>query len=135
ALMDSEKQQSAILQKKYAKSQECIEERLRKLEDSENKVQQLQDSLSRLEEKLQNLESENKVFRQQAVSMTVKKKVAMKKNHGRGFILDSFKWKEKKTKEDYYLVSQVERLFGPLSWELPNSKICKRTFGSVDSMS
>ncbi|GJS88485.1 hypothetical protein Tco_0771121 [Tanacetum coccineum] len=39
--------------------------------------------------------------------------------HGRGFILDSFKWKEKKTKEDYYLVSQVERVVGPLSWELP----------------
>ncbi|GKD47091.1 ulp1 protease family, C-terminal catalytic domain-containing protein, partial [Tanacetum coccineum] len=34
-------------------------------------------------------------------------------------ILDSFKWKEKKTKEDYYLVSQVERVVGPLSWELP----------------
>ncbi|GKB09667.1 hypothetical protein Tco_0837979 [Tanacetum coccineum] len=40
-------------------------------------------------------------------------------SHGRGFILDSFKWKEKKTKEDYYLVSQVERVVGPLSWELP----------------
>ncbi|GJZ99266.1 hypothetical protein Tco_0671817 [Tanacetum coccineum] len=39
--------------------------------------------------------------------------------HGRGFILDSFKWKEKKTKEDYYLVNQVERVVGPLSWELP----------------
>ncbi|GJU30652.1 ulp1 protease family, C-terminal catalytic domain-containing protein, partial [Tanacetum coccineum] len=26
---------------------------------------------------------------------------------------------EKKTKEDYYLVSQVERVVGPLSWELP----------------
>nr|GEV34405.1 ulp1 protease family, C-terminal catalytic domain-containing protein [Tanacetum cinerariifolium] len=39
--------------------------------------------------------------------------------HERGFILDSFKWEKKKTKEDYYLVSQVERVVGHLSWELP----------------
>ncbi|KAI3707345.1 hypothetical protein L6452_25786 [Arctium lappa] len=64
-----EKQHSADLEKKYAESQEQSEERRKKLEDSENKVHQLQESHSRLEEKLQNLESESKVFRQQAVSM------------------------------------------------------------------
>nr|GEV54954.1 uncharacterized mitochondrial protein AtMg00810-like [Tanacetum cinerariifolium] len=37
----------------------------------------------------------------------------------RGFILDSFKWEKKKTKEDYYLVKQVEWVVGRLSWELP----------------
>ncbi|PWA96447.1 hypothetical protein CTI12_AA039260 [Artemisia annua] len=39
--------------------------------------------------------------------------------HGRGFILDSYKWEKKRTKEDYYLVKQVERVVGHLSWELP----------------
>ncbi|XP_071732062.1 myosin-11-like [Rutidosis leptorrhynchoides] len=73
AFLESEKQNSVDLQKKYAESQECCEERRKKLDDSENKVQQLQDTLSRLEEKLQNLESENKVFRQQAVSMAPNK--------------------------------------------------------------
>lgn len=28
--------------------------------------------------------------------------------HGRGFILDSYKWEKKRTKEDYYLVKHVE---------------------------
>nr|GEW11262.1 ulp1 protease family, C-terminal catalytic domain-containing protein [Tanacetum cinerariifolium] len=37
----------------------------------------------------------------------------------KGFILDSFKWEKKKTKEDYYLVKQVEWVVGRLSWELP----------------
>ncbi|KVI07409.1 Dil domain-containing protein [Cynara cardunculus var. scolymus] len=83
--LESEKQHSADLEKKYAESQELNEERRKKLEDSEIKVQQLQESLTsltlelqevklfsilpRMEEKLQNLESESKVFRQQAVSM------------------------------------------------------------------
>ncbi|GJT84602.1 ulp1 protease family, C-terminal catalytic domain-containing protein [Tanacetum coccineum] len=38
-------------------------------------------------------------------------------NHGRGVILDSVKWEPRKTKEDYYLVKQVERVVGHLSWE------------------
>ncbi|PWA73087.1 ulp1 protease family, C-terminal catalytic domain-containing protein [Artemisia annua] len=38
--------------------------------------------------------------------------------HGRGFILDSYKWEKKRTKETYYLVKQVERAVGHLSWEL-----------------
>ena len=29
--------------------------------------------------------------------------------HGRGFILDSYKWEKERTKEDYYLVKHVER--------------------------
>ncbi|KAI3762096.1 hypothetical protein L1987_52519 [Smallanthus sonchifolius] len=72
-LLESEKQHSADLEKKYAQSQERNEDTLKKFEDSEDKVQQLQDSLSRLEEKLQNMDSENKVFRQQAVSMAPNK--------------------------------------------------------------
>ncbi|PWA86111.1 ulp1 protease family, C-terminal catalytic domain-containing protein [Artemisia annua] len=39
--------------------------------------------------------------------------------HGKGFILDSYKWKEKRTKKDYYLVKHVERVVGQLSWDFP----------------
>nr|XP_016446320.1 PREDICTED: myosin-17-like [Nicotiana tabacum] len=41
-----------------------------KLEDAERKVDQLQDSVQRLEEKLSNMESENQVLRQQALTMS-----------------------------------------------------------------
>lgn len=46
--MESEKKHSADLEKKLGESQECSEERRKKLEDSDNKVQQLQDSMTRL---------------------------------------------------------------------------------------
>ncbi|CAK9187636.1 unnamed protein product [Ilex paraguariensis] len=72
-LMQSEKQNYSELGSKYAESQEISEERRKKLEESEKKVHQLQESLSRQEEKLNNLESENKVLRQQAVSMAPNK--------------------------------------------------------------
>ncbi|KAG8390830.1 hypothetical protein BUALT_Bualt01G0124300 [Buddleja alternifolia] len=72
ASLRSEKETSDDLQNKYAKAQECIEERRAKLEEAEKRVHQLQESLHRLEEKLNNLESENKVLRQQAVSMAPK---------------------------------------------------------------
>ncbi|XP_076890780.1 myosin-11-like [Bidens hawaiensis] len=73
AALAAEKENSANLENKYAQSQDRSEDLFRKLEDSEDKIQQLQDCVSRLEEKLQNIDSENKVFRQQAVSMTPNK--------------------------------------------------------------
>ncbi|KAL9149749.1 hypothetical protein ABFS82_12G126000 [Erythranthe guttata] len=42
----------------------------KKLQEAEGKVDQLQDSAQRLEEKLSNLESENQVLRQQALTMS-----------------------------------------------------------------
>ncbi|KAA8534623.1 hypothetical protein F0562_032118 [Nyssa sinensis] len=73
ALLQSEKEKTDDLEKKYAGSQESGDEKSKKLEETEKKVHQLQESLSRLEEKLTNLESENKVLRQQAVSMAPNK--------------------------------------------------------------
>ncbi|KAK3000828.1 hypothetical protein RJ639_022262, partial [Escallonia herrerae] len=72
-LLQSEKDKSDDLGRKYAESQECSEERRKKLEETEKRVHQLQESMSRLEEKLTNLESENKVLRQQAVSIAPNK--------------------------------------------------------------
>ncbi|KAL3573696.1 hypothetical protein D5086_024309 [Populus alba] len=71
--LDSEKQRADDTEKKYSEVKEISEERRKKLEETEKKVQQLQESLQRLEEKLTNLESENKVLRQQALSMTPNK--------------------------------------------------------------
>ncbi|KAF9661040.1 hypothetical protein SADUNF_Sadunf19G0026600 [Salix dunnii] len=71
--LDSEKQRADDTQKKYSEVQEMSEERRMKMEETEKKVQQLQESLQRLEEKLTNLESENKVLRQQALSMAPNK--------------------------------------------------------------
>ncbi|KAI9376993.1 hypothetical protein POPTR_019G013800v4 [Populus trichocarpa] len=71
--LDYEKQRADDTQKKYSEVQEISEERRVKLEETEKKVQQLQESLQRLEEKLTNLESENKVLRQQALSMAPNK--------------------------------------------------------------
>eukprot|EP00258_Populus_trichocarpa_P031058 XP_024447077.1 myosin-11 [Populus trichocarpa] len=71
--LDSEKQRADDTQNKYSEVQEISEERRVKLEETEKKVQQLQESLQRLEEKLTNLESENKVLRQQALSMAPNK--------------------------------------------------------------
>ncbi|XP_024926209.3 myosin-11 [Ziziphus jujuba] len=71
--LDSEKQRADDCERKYSEVQETSEERRTKLEETEKKVSQLQESLTRLEEKLTNLESENKVLRQQAVSMAPNK--------------------------------------------------------------
>uniref|UniRef100_A0A6N2M7Q7 Myosin motor domain-containing protein n=1 Tax=Salix viminalis TaxID=40686 RepID=A0A6N2M7Q7_SALVM len=71
--LDSEKQRADDTEKKYSEVKEISEERRKKLEETEKKVQQLQESLQRLEEKLANLESENKVLRQQALSMAPNK--------------------------------------------------------------
>ncbi|KAM7494439.1 hypothetical protein LguiB_029048 [Lonicera macranthoides] len=73
SLLQSEKQQCEELERKYAESEDCSEERRKKLEEMEKKAHLFQESMSRLEEKLANLESENKVLRQQAVSMAPNK--------------------------------------------------------------
>ncbi|KAF9605794.1 hypothetical protein IFM89_018521 [Coptis chinensis] len=68
--LQSEKEKTGDYEEKLAKAQESNDEKGKKLEEAEGKVQQLQENLTRLEEKLSNLESENKVLRQQALSMT-----------------------------------------------------------------
>ncbi|XP_059665774.1 myosin-11-like isoform X2 [Cornus florida] len=73
ALLQSEKDKNDDLGRKYAESEESSEERRKKLDETDRKVLQLQDSLSRLEEKLTNIESENKVLRQQAVTLAPNK--------------------------------------------------------------
>ncbi|KAL1807997.1 hypothetical protein ACET3Z_024987 [Daucus carota] len=73
ALLQSEKQNSEDLGRKYTESEERSEERRKLLEETDKKVDQLQESLRGLEEKLNNLESENKVLRQQAVSIAPNK--------------------------------------------------------------
>ncbi|XP_008785355.2 myosin-11-like [Phoenix dactylifera] len=73
ASLHSEKERADEFEKKYAEVQRISEEGQRKLEEAEGKVHQLQESLNRLEEKTSNVESENKVLRQQAVSMASNK--------------------------------------------------------------
>ncbi|XP_029120748.1 myosin-11 isoform X3 [Elaeis guineensis] len=73
ASLDSEKERADEFEKKYVEVQRISEEGQRKLEEAAGKVHQLQDSLNRLEEKMSNVESENKVLRQQAVSMASNK--------------------------------------------------------------
>ncbi|KAF3452326.1 hypothetical protein FNV43_RR02759 [Rhamnella rubrinervis] len=71
--LESEKQRVDDYETKYNEAQESSEEKRKKLEETEKKASQLQESVTRLEEKLTNLESENKVLRQQAVSMAPNK--------------------------------------------------------------
>ncbi|VFQ96511.1 unnamed protein product [Cuscuta campestris] len=71
--LENEKKESEDLRRKYDLEQESSEESRAKLEETEKKVHQLQESLHRLEEKFTNIDSENKVLRQQAVSMAPNK--------------------------------------------------------------
>ncbi|GMI94274.1 MYOSIN XI E [Hibiscus trionum] len=71
--LDSEKQRADEAEGKYNELQETCEEKRKKLEETEKKVQQLSDTIRGLEEKLANIESENKVLRQQAVSIAPNK--------------------------------------------------------------
>ncbi|XP_024015742.1 myosin-11 isoform X2 [Eutrema salsugineum] len=73
ANLEQEKQRADDAVRKFDESQESNEDRKKKLEESEKKVQLLQESVTRLEEKCNNLESENKVLRQQAVSIAPNK--------------------------------------------------------------
>ncbi|KAL9273072.1 Myosin-11-like protein, partial [Drosera capensis] len=73
ASLQREKERADESERIRAQLQELTEQQRKRLEDSDKKIQQLQDSLHRLEEKCSNLESENQVFRQQAVSMAPNK--------------------------------------------------------------
>lgn len=70
ALLSSEKQISDASKKASAEAQGRNDELMKKLEDANAKADQLQDSVQRMEEKLSNLESENQVLRQQALSIS-----------------------------------------------------------------
>ncbi|CAH8360790.1 unnamed protein product [Eruca vesicaria subsp. sativa] len=71
--LEQEKQRADDAARKFDEAQESSEERKTKLEETEKKVQLLQENVTRLEEKCNNLESENKVLRQQAVSIAPNK--------------------------------------------------------------
>ncbi|AQL00934.1 Myosin-9 [Zea mays] len=71
--LQSEKERAGDLEKKHSEEQQANEEKQKKLDETEIKMRQFQDYLRRLEEKLANVESENKVLRQQAVSMAPSK--------------------------------------------------------------
>ncbi|CAE5960337.1 unnamed protein product [Arabidopsis arenosa] len=73
ANLEHEKQRADDAARKFDEAQESNEDRKKKLEETEKKAQQLQESVTRLEEKCNNLESENKVLRQQAVSIAPNK--------------------------------------------------------------
>ncbi|KAK8605222.1 hypothetical protein V6N13_082673 [Hibiscus sabdariffa] len=71
--MESEKQRAEDAEGKYNELEEAYEEKRKNLEETEKKVQQLGETIRGLEEKLANIESENKVLRQQAVSIAPNK--------------------------------------------------------------
>ncbi|GAB4841690.1 hypothetical protein Ancab_022412 [Ancistrocladus abbreviatus] len=75
ASLQSERERADKWEKKYLEAQESSEEKCKKLEETERRGQQLEDSLTRLEDRLSNLESENKVLRQQALSIAQTNKV------------------------------------------------------------
>ncbi|KAL0435640.1 UNVERIFIED_CONTAM: Myosin-9 [Sesamum radiatum] len=74
-LLQSEKQRAEDSERKFAEALESSEGKSQKLEETERRVQQLQESLTRLEEKMTNVESENKVLRQQALAMAQNNKL------------------------------------------------------------
>ncbi|GMI77887.1 MYOSIN XI K, MYOSIN XI-17 [Hibiscus trionum] len=70
ALLLAEKQTALEAKQAHSIEQAKNVDLTKKLEDAGKKADQLQDSVQRLEEKLSNLESENQVLRQQALSMS-----------------------------------------------------------------
>ncbi|KAE8711631.1 Myosin-11 [Hibiscus syriacus] len=73
ATLESEKLRADEAEGKYNEIRESGEEKRKRMEETEKKVQQLSDTIRGLEEKLANIESENKVLRQQAVSVAPNK--------------------------------------------------------------
>ncbi|XP_074268277.1 myosin-9-like isoform X2 [Silene latifolia] len=73
--LETERQRADEWERKYTEAQESNEEKRKKLEETERRVHQLQDSLNRLEDRLTYLESENKIFRQQAITMAQNNKL------------------------------------------------------------
>ncbi|CAA0828033.1 Myosin-11 [Striga hermonthica] len=74
-VLQSERERADEAERKYAEAMESNEGKGQKLDETEKRVHQLQESLSRLEEKLTNVESENKVLRQQALAMAQNNKL------------------------------------------------------------
>ncbi|KAI7990220.1 Myosin-11 [Camellia lanceoleosa] len=70
-----EKERADDSERKCAEALEASEEKQKKLEETEKKVHQLQELLNRLEEKVTNIESENKVLRQQALTVAQNNKL------------------------------------------------------------
>ncbi|XP_038995062.1 myosin-17-like [Hibiscus syriacus] len=70
ALLLAERQTAEEAKQAHAIEQAKNVDLTKKLEDAGKKADQLQNSLQRLEERLSNLESENQVLRQQALSMS-----------------------------------------------------------------
>ncbi|KAJ3695455.1 hypothetical protein LUZ60_000832 [Juncus effusus] len=68
ASMQLEKEKAEDFEKKFEQAQKALDEKQKKLEESDGKLRQFQETVQRLEEKLTNVESENKVLRQQAVA-------------------------------------------------------------------
>ncbi|PWA97995.1 IQ motif, EF-hand binding site [Artemisia annua] len=68
-LLESEKKRADESEKKCTEALESSESKQLKLDETVNRANQLQESMNRLEEKLSNIESENKVLRQQALDM------------------------------------------------------------------
>ncbi|XP_057798033.1 myosin-9-like isoform X2 [Salvia miltiorrhiza] len=73
--LQAEKQRADAAEKKSTETQTSVEGKSQKLDETEKRVSQLQESMSRLEEKLSNVESENKVLRQQALTMAQNNKM------------------------------------------------------------
>ncbi|KAL7198615.1 hypothetical protein ACSBR2_021000 [Camellia fascicularis] len=70
-----EKDRADDSERKCAEALEASDEKQKKLEETEKKVHQLQELLTRLEEKVTNIESENKVLRQQALTVAQNNKL------------------------------------------------------------
>ncbi|KAI3741926.1 hypothetical protein L1987_59605 [Smallanthus sonchifolius] len=75
SLFESERNRANEFEKKCNEALESSENKQLKLEETVNTANQLQESLTRLEEKLTNIESENKVLRQQALTMAQNSKL------------------------------------------------------------
>ncbi|XP_017234986.1 myosin-11 isoform X1 [Daucus carota subsp. sativus] len=75
ASCQSDKNRADEYERKYHEAIQSSEAKSQKLQETEVKIHQLQESLNRLEEKLSNKESEDKVFRQQALSTAQNNKV------------------------------------------------------------
>ncbi|KAL8150294.1 hypothetical protein V2J09_020102 [Rumex salicifolius] len=74
-LLNTEKDRADDWEKKCSEAKEEKETTLKKLEETERRSNQLQDSMHKLDERLNNLETENKILRQQALTMAQNSKV------------------------------------------------------------
>ncbi|KAL5198356.1 hypothetical protein ABZP36_001868 [Zizania latifolia] len=82
ALLQNEREPTEAASREHAEPERKNKELIKKFEGTEKKIEQLQDTVQRLLEKATNMESENKVLRQQAVAIspTVKSLVAYPKS-------------------------------------------------------